>query len=81
MLNKFCLSHPIILQFCTEHGSITAMLCAKLQNDWAMKKNKDKQDFMDVSAVLNAFMVCNTLCQEQTQSSSMAWDIFKHISL
>ena len=24
---------PIILKFCTEHGSVTAMLCAKFQND------------------------------------------------
>ena len=26
--------HQIILQFCAEYGSITAELCAKLQNDW-----------------------------------------------
>ena len=25
----------IILKFCTEHGSTTAVLCAKYQNDWA----------------------------------------------
>ena len=31
-------SCPIILKFCTEHGSITAMLCAKFQNDWATVK-------------------------------------------
>ena len=24
----------IILKICTEHGSTTAMLCAKFQNDW-----------------------------------------------
>ena len=29
---------PIILKFCTEHGSITAVLCAKFQNDWASGK-------------------------------------------
>ena len=29
---------PIILKLCTEHGSITAMLCAKFQNDWATEK-------------------------------------------
>ena len=27
----------IILKFCTEHGSINAMLCAKLQNDYKCK--------------------------------------------
>ena len=31
--NYFC--HPVILKFCTEPGSSTAMLCAKFQNDWA----------------------------------------------
>ena len=25
---------PIVLKFCTEHDSITVVLCAKLQNDW-----------------------------------------------
>ena len=30
-------SCPINLKFCTEHGSITAMLCAKSQNDWTTK--------------------------------------------
>ena len=28
------LSLSIISKFCTEHGSYTAMLCAKFQNDW-----------------------------------------------
>ena len=28
-----CFSWPIILKFCTEHGSITAVICAKLQAD------------------------------------------------
>ena len=28
------LSCAIILKFCTEHGSDTAMLCANFQNDW-----------------------------------------------
>ena len=27
-------SCPIILKFWTEHGSDTAMLCTKFQNDW-----------------------------------------------
>ena len=26
----------LILKFCTEHGSVTAVLCAKFQNDWMM---------------------------------------------
>ena len=29
------LSGPIISKFCTEHGSDTAVLCAKFRNDWA----------------------------------------------
>ena len=30
-------SSQIISQFCTEHGSITVMLCAKFQNDSSTK--------------------------------------------
>ena len=32
-----CLSWPIILKFCTEHGSITAVLCANFQTDWTIE--------------------------------------------
>ena len=32
-----CFSWPITLKFCTEHGSITAMLCAKFQTDWTIE--------------------------------------------
>ena len=28
--HKFLLSFPINLKFCTEHGSVTAVLCAKI---------------------------------------------------
>ena len=28
------ISNPIILKFCTEHGSDTVVLCAKFQSDW-----------------------------------------------
>ena len=28
----------LILKFCTEHSSITVMLCAKLQDDWATEQ-------------------------------------------
>ena len=31
-------SCPIFLKFCTEHGSITAVLCAKFQNDWVAQQ-------------------------------------------
>ena len=31
-------SCPIVLEFRTEHGSMTAMLCANFQNDWAVEK-------------------------------------------
>ena len=34
--NYFC--HPIILRFCSEHGSFAAMLCAKFQNDWTTEE-------------------------------------------
>ena len=32
-LQRYQPNSPIILKFCTEHGSVTAMLCAKFQND------------------------------------------------
>ena len=28
---------PIVVKFCTEHGGITTVLCAKFQNDWTIK--------------------------------------------
>ena len=27
-------NNPIVLKFCTEHGSITSVFCSKFQNDW-----------------------------------------------
>ena len=40
-------SYPIILKFCTEHGNITAMLCAKFQNDCITETGViEKRDFM-----------------------------------
>ena len=41
------LSGPIISKFCIEHGSDTAMLCAKFQNDWANEMDvTDEQVFI-----------------------------------
>ena len=40
------LSSPVVLQFYTEHGSDTAVLCAKFQNEWTTETNvMDEQDF------------------------------------
>ena len=40
------LNNPIVLKFCSEHGSITFMLCAKFQNDWMTETDfMDKQNF------------------------------------
>ena len=36
--HNICFIYPIILKFCTEHGSITAVLCAKFQNDRTTEK-------------------------------------------
>ena len=42
------LSYPIVLIFCTGHGSITAVLCAKYQNDrqlkWVLLTNEISRD-------------------------------------
>ena len=35
-------SCPIILKFCTDHSSCTAVFCAKFQNDWIIIEHKDK---------------------------------------
>ena len=36
----------IALKFCTEHGSITAVLCAKFQIDWTIETGvMDERDF------------------------------------
>ena len=41
-----CFSWPIPLKFCTEHGSITAVLCAKFQTDWIIEMDvMDERDF------------------------------------
>ena len=55
------LSRPIILNFCTEHGSDTAVLCAKFQNDWTtcrvvveewdFAKNEIKRSFRGISVI------------------------------
>ena len=40
--------YQIVMKFCTEHGSITAVLCAKLQNDltllWILETNEISRD-------------------------------------
>ena len=37
-LNNSRFGYPIVVTFCTEHGSDTAVLCAKFQNDWTTAK-------------------------------------------
>ena len=32
--HDFFIRYPIVWKFCTGHGSDTAVLCAKFQNDW-----------------------------------------------
>ena len=44
--HKLFLNYPIVLKFCTEHGSDTAVLCAKFQNDWATETElMDEREF------------------------------------
>ena len=41
------ISNPIVLKFCTEHGSDTAMLSAKFQNNWTTDTDvMDEQAFV-----------------------------------
>ena len=44
--HKISLFSPIVLKFCTEHGSDTAVLCAKFQKDWTAESGvKDERNF------------------------------------
>ena len=37
---------PIVLKFCTEHGSTTVVLCAKFHNNWTIKMgDMDERNF------------------------------------
>ena len=39
-------NNPIVLKFCTEHGSYTVVLCTKFQDDWIIETDvMDKRDF------------------------------------
>ena len=41
-----CFSWPIALKFCTDHDSITAVLCAQFQTDWTIETAVvDERDF------------------------------------
>ena len=45
-VHNICLKNPIVLDFCTQHGSITVVLCVKFQNDWTNATNvMDERDF------------------------------------
>ena len=45
-VHTICVSSPIFWKIRTEHGSITAVLCAKFHNDWTREWNSmDKRDF------------------------------------
>ena len=58
-----------MLHFCTEHGSITAMLCAKLQNDLTPEMDvMDEQDFARHKFNLEFWkdlLYCNSLQESQ----------------
>ena len=36
-IHNYCSSRPIISKFCTKHGSHTAVLCTKFENDWLIR--------------------------------------------
>ena len=46
-VHNLLLSCQMVLKFCTEHGSITAVLCAKFQNHLAIEMGvMDKRDLV-----------------------------------
>ena len=51
----------MILKFCTEHGSITAVLCANFQNDFTTKMDvMDEQEFTRFLLFLCDVLSCNS---------------------
>ena len=56
--NLLC-SCPNIVKFCTGHGSITAMPCAKFQSDWAIEMgDMNEQDFTRFEFKMSATAPC-----------------------
>ena len=46
-LHNYCHKYEIILKFCTEHGSETLVICAKIQNNLKNEMdNVGKWDFL-----------------------------------
>ena len=70
-------SCPIILKFCTEHGSDTTMLCAKLQNDGARKMYVlDECNFTRCGSNTGfGWISYTTLLNQLILSSQWQWDI------
>ena len=64
------LSYSFVLKFCREHGSITAVLCAKFQNDTTKETNiMDERDFARFAATISTSIcfihVTTTLASEE----------------
>ena len=55
-----CSRSPLALKFCTEHGSIIAVLCAKFQIDWTIET--DVVDERDLSFRINDTTTKPTRC-------------------
>ena len=58
LVHNIHFSCQIILTFCTEHGSVTAMLCAKFQNDLTTEKyimcKKNSQNLRSRCSILQS---------------------------
>ena len=53
-VHNICFNGPIGLKFCTEHGSDTAMPCAKFQSNWSNEAwVLDKRDFAKFKFKMN----------------------------
>ena len=52
----FLFSCPIVLKFCTKHGSTAALLCVQFQNDWVTRKYvMAKRDFTRFGVLKRSF--------------------------
>ena len=83
------------VKFCTEHDSITVVLCAKFQNDWATEKySMGKQDFsrlefdtglggmsyIETAARVQQYIVKPLMLQLHLHSRLNTWQDKKHSS-
>ena len=62
LICKIDISCPINLKFCTEHGSVTAVLCAKFQNNLTTERVVKNKSYFQKLSFLDDFWVAFRYC-------------------